>query len=355
MGARRRTRIEVVNSSESKDSAAIRLPKTSRPVSAESPIGPVLSRRSLWIRYSAALLTIGLVTVLRFAAVPIMGAQAPLLPFGFAVFLAAYLGGLGPALAATCFASLASTALYANLSDPDDALAWAGHVALFTTLGFLVSFMMHRLQHSYCIQRGALAAAKAREEQLQTITDAMPALIAYVDADHRFRFNNKGYQEWFALSRDELLGKHAREVLGEDVYRQLMPRIETALSGLPVSFETEIPYLAAGTRHVSAHYVPDRSSDGTIRGYFAVHSRRLRADTQGTIARRREASIVDCHACGPLRCIRVGHRKGDEYLVQESLELHGLQPGEFKGTNDGGRNVFTRTTCNGPSPPPSVR
>jgi len=213
-------------------------------------------------------------------------------------------------------------------------LANAGHVALFTTLGFLVSFMMHRLQQSYCIQRDALAAAKAREEQLQTITDAMPALIAYVDADHRFRFNNKGYQEWFALSRDELLGKHAREVLGEDVYRQLMPRIETALSGQPVSFETEIPYLAAGTRHVSAHYVPDRSSDGTIRGYFAlvqdiserIHREQLLADAKLRL------SIA----------MRVGRSGAFEWDIEketntwsdELLELHGLQPGEFKGTNE---------------------
>jgi PAS domain S-box-containing protein len=107
-------------------------------------------------------------------------------------------------------------------------------------------------------------------EQLRVITDAMPALIAYVDADRRYRFNNKTYEAWFGHSREELAGKHLREVLGDAAYDMVRPLVDAALSGQPVHFEDEIPYRDGGTRSVRADYVPDIRPDGSVAGYFAL-------------------------------------------------------------------------------------
>jgi PAS domain-containing protein len=40
------------------------------------------------------------------------------------------------------------------------------------------------------------------EEHLRTITDSIPALIAYVDTGQRYRFCNKTYQDWFNRSAE---------------------------------------------------------------------------------------------------------------------------------------------------------
>ena len=32
---------------------------------------------------------------------------------------------------------------------------------------------------------------------LEAMADALPMLIAYIDRDHRYRFNNRAYEEWF--------------------------------------------------------------------------------------------------------------------------------------------------------------
>jgi PAS domain S-box-containing protein len=237
---------------------------------ARSPVGPLLAGRPAWLRYATALLMVCAMAALRLAAVPLMGVQAPLLPFSFVVLAVACVAGLGPALATTALAVVITTLQFANLDDPTEAAAWTGHATLFLSLGVLVSVLVHRLQQAYRTQQLTLAAATAGEERLRVITDAMPAVIAYVDADCRYRFTNGMYQEWFGLSPDQLLGRHLRDVLGQAAYDVVKPYVSRALAGEAVDFEMEVPYLTGGTRWISAHYVPDLDSGGAVRGYFAL-------------------------------------------------------------------------------------
>ena len=53
----------------------------------------------------------------------------------------------------------------------------------------------------------------------------MPAVIAYCDAEHRYRFVNRKFETWFRRSRADIIGKHARDVLGRGPYEGLRPRI----------------------------------------------------------------------------------------------------------------------------------
>jgi PAS domain S-box-containing protein len=110
----------------------------------------------------------------------------------------------------------------------------------------------------------------ALAERLRVVTDAMPALISYVDADRRYRFNNKTYEAWFGRSREELAGKHLREVLGDAAYDKERPLVDAVLAGEAVRFEDEIPYQDGGVRSVRAEYVPDIRPDGSVAGYFAL-------------------------------------------------------------------------------------
>jgi two-component system, chemotaxis family, CheB/CheR fusion protein len=116
---------------------------------------------------------------------------------------------------------------------------------------------------------------------LQLVTDSVPALIAYVDSDVRYRFNNKAYGEWFGFEPDALNGQHLRDVLGEAAYERVRAHVEAALGGQRVAFEAEVPYRVGGTRHVHAEYVPDARPDGSVAGYYALItdvSDRRRAD-----------------------------------------------------------------------------
>ncbi len=108
------------------------------------------------------------------------------------------------------------------------------------------------------------------EEQLRHLTDALPVLISYVDAEQRYRFNNRAYEEWFGHSRREVYGKHVREVLGESAYKAIEDHVQAALSGQQVSYEQLVPYKDGGERWINASYVPRFTKDGRVDGFFAL-------------------------------------------------------------------------------------
>ena len=118
-------------------------------------------------------------------------------------------------------------------------------------------------------RKRAEAAASAARDLLRLITDNLPPLISYIDRDYRYRLNNRAYETWFGLRRDEIVGRRVKEVLGDEAWERLRPRMEAAVAGRRVTFEDEIPYRHGGARWVSGAYVPHFGPDGRVRG-FAV-------------------------------------------------------------------------------------
>lgn len=108
------------------------------------------------------------------------------------------------------------------------------------------------------------------ENQLRLVTNAVPALISYVDSNERYRFVNQQFNEWFGIEAGELVGKKVREVFGNQAYQKIKPKIDEALAGNPVKFETALDYAAAGKRHVHVSYMPDIGVDGTVYGYYGL-------------------------------------------------------------------------------------
>lgn len=105
---------------------------------------------------------------------------------------------------------------------------------------------------------------------LRRLTDAMPALISRVDRDVRYTFNNAAYERWFGIDREQILGKRADELLGDDVIEIVRGHIDQALSGRGARFETWIPYQEVGTRFCSIEYIPDAQADGEVTGFFVL-------------------------------------------------------------------------------------
>ena len=77
--------------------------------------------------------------------------------------------------------------------------------------------------------RSAEVALRESQERLQLITDALPVLIAHVGTDHRYRFNNSAYTEWFGIPAAELRGRHLRDLAGEEAYARIGPLFDRAL------------------------------------------------------------------------------------------------------------------------------
>jgi diguanylate cyclase (GGDEF)-like protein/PAS domain S-box-containing protein len=80
---------------------------------------------------------------------------------------------------------------------------------------------------------------RRNEQRLRTITDALPAMIAYVDAAQRFQFANTAYERAYGGDRSRIIGRHARSVLSAASYERRRPYIEQGLRGQHQVFEDE--------------------------------------------------------------------------------------------------------------------
>ncbi|HSB51815.1 MAG TPA: PAS domain-containing protein, partial [Dissulfurispiraceae bacterium] len=103
-------------------------------------------------------------------------------------------------------------------------------------------------------------------QQLQAIIDAVPSLISYVDRNLRYRLHNRTYHEWFQLSADVIADRHMRDVLGEDAFQRILPRVLKGMSGEMVEFDDYLPYRAGGGRWVHGVYMPHRDRSGDVDG-----------------------------------------------------------------------------------------
>jgi two-component system CheB/CheR fusion protein len=123
----------------------------------------------------------------------------------------------------------------------------------------------------YAVERGrAEAAVRSAEEQLRTITDALPALVSYIDRDGYYRLNNRAYERWFGVSRADVAGKHMKDVLGNGTWEKVRLRFERALAGEEVRFEARLPYTGGGPRWVSGTYTPFRDPSGAVQGIVVL-------------------------------------------------------------------------------------
>ncbi|MDZ7954813.1 AAA family ATPase [Nostoc sp. DedQUE09] len=130
------------------------------------------------------------------------------------------------------------------------------------------------------------AELRHREQELRVITDALPVCITYVDANQRYRFANRTYEEWFHRSPGEILGKHVCENLGEASYQVVQPYINQALAGQITTYEAEIPCVF-GKKYISNSLIPDFDDNGQVKGYYG-----LIADISDR-KRAEEASILE--------------------------------------------------------------
>lgn len=111
---------------------------------------------------------------------------------------------------------------------------------------------------------------KEQENQLRLINDNLPALVSYVDDEHRYQFVNKTYLDWFGLKAEEVVGRHISEIIGEEIYKTLLPEIERVLKGEKLTFERRLFYKEKGRRFVRISYIPDVDDEGNAQGYFAL-------------------------------------------------------------------------------------
>ncbi|GAB6195634.1 PAS domain S-box protein [Lysobacter xanthus] len=123
------------------------------------------------------------------------------------------------------------------------------------------------------ISERAAAERQLRESEarLRTITDNVPAMIAYLGPDLRFRFANGAYCEWFGRAGEDIAGLPMEAVLGEQDRLLAAPFLERVLAGEQVAFDRVRIDADGSERHAHVTYIPDvPDGSGGARGFFVA-------------------------------------------------------------------------------------
>lgn len=172
------------------------------------------------------------------------------------------------------------------------------------------------------------------EERLQLITDNLPVLISYLDADRRFQFGNATFISWLGADPVKLAGKYIVDIIGEEAYEERRVYIDRGFAGETVEFD--ITTLALGVRRVlHTVYVPHESTSGAIDGLYTI-------STDVTILKDAERDLAALARVDPLT--NLPNRRQLDERMEEALARHRrlgqplalmfIDVDKFKGIND---------------------
>ncbi|HLT37533.1 MAG TPA: DUF4118 domain-containing protein, partial [Enhygromyxa sp.] len=165
-----------------------------------------------WAEYALAIGVIVVALAVRWWLDPLLGDASPFLLVLAALLVLVTIVRPGPFVAAIVAAFGGSSLLFV---EPRLTLDVAGPTArlqmilfaITVTVAGIAAWASHRAQ-SRRLQ--VEQQFQRRSEKLRLVTDAMPALISYVDVECRYQFVNARYLEWFGQPAEQVIGRPMR-------------------------------------------------------------------------------------------------------------------------------------------------
>ncbi|MDD2058298.1 PAS domain-containing protein [Pseudomonas sp. GD03860] len=162
-------------------------------------------------------------------------------------------------------------------------------------------------------------ALSESERWIRLITDHVPALIAYLNAELVYEFTNQVYEQWYCWPRGVMLGQNLREVHSPEHYQRLEGYIARALGGESVTFECAETHVNGQERYMLRSYVPNRAASGEVVGIFVL----IRDITE----RRRTAEAL--HQAYQNLEVRVRERTAELTRAKQEAEQANLSKTKF--------------------------
>jgi len=135
-----------------------------------------------------------------------------------------------------------------------------------------------------------------RQHELAALIDHSPGHIAYVGADDlRYHFVNQRFESSFGRPREEIVGKHIKEVIGPDNYEYALKYIQEVRAGKSTSYINTFE-LEQGRRWVKVNYEPDLDEQGNVKGIIVLSydiSELKQAQEEVLNSERRFADIIN--------------------------------------------------------------
>ncbi|HEX6202346.1 MAG TPA: ATP-binding protein [Thermoanaerobaculia bacterium] len=259
------------------------------------------SHRPAALRYGVALAATLIALGASVLLDPLTGGRAPFLLFVVAVVVAAWYGGLGPAMAATVAAVAAAEWLLLEptgrfmVHQATDVVA----LVVFVVVAVLVSWISGRTRLALDELRERTAdlqlrqeALRRRESEVRALVEHSPDLMVRVDRDLRYLYVNPAVERLLDRSAGEFVGHSLSEAAHYappeliEVWEATIGRV--LASGEPATAEFSLP-TPNGARFFHTRVEPETAEDGTVASALAI----ARDITDRRAAEERQAVLVE--------------------------------------------------------------
>lgn len=133
-----------------------------------------------------------------------------------------------------------------------------------TSQGFRLNVIIQDIRQRLAIEQ----ALRDSQQRLQTITDNLPVLIAYVDRELRYQFNNATYTLWYQWPVRDLQNRPLHELFPDDEYARMLPFMQQALAGQLQRFE-RTEQRPDGLHYLLSIYIPHEQGEQVV-GFYVL-------------------------------------------------------------------------------------
>lgn len=114
--------------------------------------------------------------------------------------------------------------------------------------------------------------------------EALPLMVAYVDAQTRYQYHNRAFGEWLGLRKDKIDGHHMRDVHGRKGFAEIEVAVAKAMEGEFVRSEWTPKMPGGVTYRLSSEYLPRFGDKRNVEGFYMVITDLTeRKDVQGMV------------------------------------------------------------------------
>ncbi len=181
-------------------------------------------------------------------------------------------------------------------------------------------------------RKRAEEALRAKDAELELILTRTPFMLTRCSRDLHYRYVSRAYAEMIGRTPDQVAGKPILEIMGEEGFETVRPRVEAVLQGQPVEYEAPVRFQGVGSRLLRVTYVPDTDEQGHVVGWIASIldiTERKRAEEA---LRESEQRLSLAQQIAHVGTFDWDIRTGVNVWTPELEALYGLPPGGFAKT-----------------------
>jgi PAS domain S-box-containing protein len=108
-----------------------------------------------------------------------------------------------------------------------------------------------------------------KDTQLERLIDETPFMMTRCSRDLRYLFASRAYAAMLGRRPADIEGKPIVEIMGDEGFAIIQPRIQRVLRGERVEFESDVNFAGVGTRLLRVVYTPARDTQGQVIGWIA--------------------------------------------------------------------------------------